>query len=127
MPSKRAVIVDDNPNVLSLISDLTELMGFDVQTFQCPVKALSFLKQHDTDIVLTDYRMPHMDGLTLTREIRKINLSVPIMMITADADNFLFKQTALNSGVDDIISKPFDFAVLDAKLQCLLKQERVLV
>lgn len=95
MFNKCAVVVDDDQPVLSLISDLAEIVGF------------------SADVVLTDYRMPEMNGLHLAREIRK-------------ADHFISKQMALDNGVTDFLRKPFDFAALEAKLHSLLEQEKVL-
>jgi CheY-like chemotaxis protein len=82
-------------------------------------KALACFVNFRCDAIITDLRMPVMDGLTLVREIRKLNAHVPIVAVTAanDRENVL---AAIESGVNDYLIKPFATDDVRQKLQRLL-------
>lgn len=120
MSDKNAVVIDDDHDVLSVISEIVELTGFSVKRFQCPVEALRYLQSHCADVVLTDYRMPGMNGLELAERIRKLDTTVPIIMLTGDADLARMDQRAADRGVSDILCKPIDCAKLDARMKSFL-------
>lgn len=67
------------------------------------------------DLVLTDWNMPVMDGLTLLREIRHLNKQIPVIMITTEAERARVV-TAIENGVSDYLVKPFTPESLGAKL-----------
>jgi two-component system chemotaxis response regulator CheY len=81
--------------------------------------ALNAFKTAAVDLVMTDWNMPNMDGLTLVREIRKLNQTVPILMITTEAERSRVV-TAIQAGVNDYLVKPFTADLLKAKLEKLL-------
>ncbi len=68
------------------------------------------------DLVMTDWNMPNMDGLTLLREIRKRNTLIPIFMITTEAERNRVVE-AIQSGVSDYLVKPFTVETLKQKLE----------
>ena len=85
-------------------------------------EALVYLNRHDHEavLILSDINMPGMSGLDLLREIKKRFDSPPpvVMMITAYGDAENYKQ-AMESGADDFLTKPLDFALLKEKLKTL--------
>lgn len=68
------------------------------------------------DIVMTDWNMPVMDGLSLLKKIREINKQVPVIMITTEAERSRVV-TAIEAGVSDYLVKPFTADTLNAKLE----------
>jgi response regulator RpfG family c-di-GMP phosphodiesterase len=102
-----AVVVDDYEESLFFIEELTKILGFQVRSFLCPLEALSYLKEHQVDMVFTDFRMPKMDGLSLIRETRKLHRDVPIVMISGELEAPEFKEQSLQDGCSEFFFKPF--------------------
>ncbi|HUE15713.1 MAG TPA: response regulator [Planctomycetaceae bacterium] len=82
--------------------------------------ALKTFEKFPIDAVITDWSMPVMDGLTLVKEIRKRCQQIPIIMITSEGDRERVT-TAIQSGVNDYLVKPFTAGTLRDKLSLLLK------
>ncbi len=100
----KILIVDDEPNVVSLIKDYLELNGYEPLTAYNGEKAMALALQQP-DLILLDVNMPHMDGLAVCRGIRDY-VSCPILFLTArieDSD----KVQGFAAGGDDYILKPF--------------------
>ncbi|NOX54225.1 MAG: response regulator [Planctomycetes bacterium] len=79
-------------------------------------QALQLFESNHFDLVLTDWNMPNMDGLTLLKEIRKRNEKVPVIMITTEAERARVV-SAISAGVSDYLVKPFSPDALEAKLR----------
>ena len=79
-------------------------------------EALDFFLSDDFDLVITDWNMPEKSGLELVNELRATGTKVPILMITTESQK---KQivTAIQAGVTDYLTKPFENDVLIAKLE----------
>lgn len=122
LPTRKAVVVDDDQDVLSVIVEIMTLLGFDVEGFLCPVAALEHIKGNEVDIVLTDFKMPEMDGFEFVKNIREINNSVPIVMVTGEEDTTVFRQKAFREGVTEMFSKPFDFLEFGMAIRRLVKR-----
>lgn len=104
----KTVVVDDAKLNLMLIAAMAKEIGLKVTTFLDPLEALSYIQQNAVDLVLTDYMMPKMDGLQLTREIRKVYHRIPIVMITAATDTPELKAEAMKSGATHFLTKPLN-------------------
>ena len=107
MPPLRIVVVDDEKIVrISLVDDLRE-QGFDVKDFESPASALKYIKSSPVDVVLSDIRMPEMDGLTLLKNVRAIDPDIAVVMMTAhgSVDSAV---TAMKEGAYDYLTKPFE-------------------
>jgi DNA-binding NtrC family response regulator len=103
------VLVDDEEMVLtSLRSFLTLETDYAVETFTNPEAALRFVQENDVDLVLSDYLMPEMDGITFLGEVRKIKPDVPRIILTGYTD----KENAIKAineiGLFQYIEKPWD-------------------
>ncbi|MDD4017850.1 MAG: response regulator [Kiritimatiellae bacterium] len=102
----KILIVDDDPNILIVIQRLLESNGHACVTAESGLKALELIKGDVFNLIITDMRMPNMDGLTLLRKLKKDEPSIPVILITAYASN----KTAIESvkrGVFDYVVKPF--------------------
>lgn len=107
MKNHRILIVDDDKDLLTSLEYLFEKKGYSVITANSGKNAIKLFKENETDVVITDIKMPKMDGLTLIKELRNINSNVPIIIFTgyADVDNTI---CSLNMGVFDFLTKPCD-------------------
>jgi len=79
-------------------------------------QALSFFESEDFDVVLTDWNMPVMDGLTLLKEIRERDARLPVVMITTEAERSRVV-SAIQNGASDYLVKPFTPDNLKEKLE----------
>ena len=79
-------------------------------------QALQFFEAGHYDLIITDWNMPNMDGLTLLKEIRKRNEKVPVIMVTTEAERARVV-SAISAGVSDYLVKPFTPDALEAKLR----------
>jgi DNA-binding NtrC family response regulator len=103
----RILIVDDELDMLVLlrmmIEDSTE---YEVETTNNPSEAIKILKEKDIDLVISDLKMPGMDGIELFDELREVSPDVPVIIITAYGSLELADE-AMKKGVADFITKPF--------------------
>ena len=102
----KILIVDDEETILELISDYLTQEGFSVETTTDPLDALEKVENGKVKIILTDIKMPKMDGITLLENIKKINGLVQVIIMTGYAclDNTV---KCLEEGANDYLIKPF--------------------
>jgi len=108
--------VDDDANILSALKRMLSLEGYSVTTTESAREAIELLMAHTYDLIMTDLRMPEMDGIALLKEIKDLYPSMTRVMLTGNADLESAKQ-AINEGqVYKYLSKPWDesetFAVI---------------
>src|SRR5467141_560367 len=109
MSQARVLIVDDDPDLLQALPQALRLRmeGLTVDTADSAAAALDQIGAHDYDAIVTDIKMPGMDGLALLAEIRRQQPDTPILTITGHGEDVLAIQ-ALRSGAHDFIQKPID-------------------
>ncbi len=119
----KVVVVDDvKTNLLVFKTMLKDFENVKTFLFDNPKEVISWVKENIPDLVITDYMMPEIDGITLTVEIRKIlkEQQIPIIMVTAYGDDKV-KIEALEKGVTDFLTKPVNKAEFNARIKNLLK------
>ena len=122
-PSSRVLIVDDDPELLRfLIEELTE-QGLHCDGANCGGDALLQLRQEQFDLVLLDWTLPDFDGIEICRRLRSSGDTTPVLMLTAhdDVDD---RVLALDLGVDDYLTKPFELKELNARVRARLRRSR---
>lgn len=116
------LIVDDNRTNLLLLSALTQsVVGVPALTFEDPVAALYWCETNQPDIVLVDYRMPHLSGCDFIRLFRELDgmRDVPIIMVTTENERSI-RQEALSLGATDFLSKPVDTSEFKLRVRNLM-------
>jgi two-component system response regulator RpfG len=107
----RVVIVDDRSTARSLLEGLARSLepGVTVESFADPQDALALMQLSTPDLIITDYRMPGMDGIEFTRRIRATRrlADVPIIIVTVVEDRQIRYQ-ALENGATDFLTRPID-------------------
>jgi DNA-binding response OmpR family regulator len=120
MPSKpRLLIVDDELLIRDLLYDYFAAREFDISVADCGQKALSLMSESDFDTVILDLKMPGMDGLQLTDNIREDGSDVPIIIVTGypSMDSAI---AALRHHVDDYFVKPVNLTHLRRAVESAL-------
>jgi len=98
-------VADDDADVLGSLRFLLETDGFEVRTFQNGTALLDALDQMPVDCFLIDYRMPDINGVELTEELRKRGATAPVILISGHYDGRLEARAAA-AGVHDFLLKP---------------------
>ena len=107
----RILVVDDDKDILSAMEQILRMANHDVKTAPTGDQAWRLFKDNGVAAVVTDYRMPGMDGLELADKVHQARPELPIIMVTAYNDEHLERQAA-ERGVAAIIRKPFDLTTL---------------
>ncbi len=116
------VVIDDDRINLKLIDHLIAQFGETVETFRNPLDALDMMAHCHPKLLITDYRMPELDGLELVRRVTAMGhlVDLPILMVTATEDRRVRLQ-AFAAGVTDFLTKPIDPTELRARARALLR------
>ena len=101
------VVVDDEAIVVSLVRDALEDEPYTIHTAQSAHEALQILSQHPCDLLLTDIRMPGMDGIELVKQAHQIHPDLGVIFMTGYA-NLNSAKNAIKEGAFDYIMKPFE-------------------
>jgi two-component system chemotaxis response regulator CheY len=113
----KVLLVDDSGTMRTIQHRCLNKLGIqDVVEAEDGRQALEFFQQTSFDIVLTDWNMPNMDGLTLLKEIRARDREIPVVMITTEAERVRV-MLAIQAGVSDYLIKPFTPDDLKVKLE----------
>ncbi|MBT4235937.1 MAG: sigma-54-dependent Fis family transcriptional regulator, partial [Marinovum sp.] len=103
----KVAIVDDEKDMRLSISQWLSLSGYDTESFASAAEALSVVGPDYPGIVITDIRMPGMDGLSLLKKLMSSDSALPVMMITGHGDVPMAVE-AMRLGAFDFLEKPFD-------------------
>ena len=112
MPNGPILVVDDDPNILDVVSELLDMEGYRVTTAANGAEALARLDEGIPSLVLLDMRMPVLDGWGFAREVKARGIQLPILVMTAAQNARLWAEEI---GAQGYVAKPFEVpALLDA-------------
>jgi two-component system, OmpR family, response regulator len=121
---RRVLVVDDEENVVHLVASALRFDGFEAVTADNGHSALAAVAEHDPDLVVLDVMMPGLDGRAVLQNLRSAGSAVPVIFLTArDAAND--QVSALRSGADDYVVKPFSVEVLLERIHAVLRRTHV--
>jgi len=117
----RILVVEDEPGIaLALQTDL-QLEGYEVEVVGDGLEASRRAREGNFDLILLDIMLPGKDGFEICREVRAAGLKMPILMLTAKAQE-AEKVLGLELGADDYVTKPFSALELRARIKALLRR-----
>ena len=119
--SARALIVEDEIRLASLLAQHLSDLGFTVTTVHDGSAALVRAVSDVYDLVILDVMLPGIDGFAVCRELRRQKVIAPILMLSARGVTE-DRVRGLDSGADDYLTKPFEFAELGARVRALLRR-----
>jgi len=122
--SKLIAIIDDEPDIVELVSINLKKAGFDTRGFANLESFLSFLTKHTPDLVILDLMLPDADGFEICKYLKQKDrlASIPIIMLTAKAEE-TDKILGLELGADDYVTKPFSPRELVARVKVALRRQ----
>lgn len=118
---KSILVVDDDQPLRTALKEAVTRMGYEVQVSENPIEALKKMETIRPSMIITDMKMPKMDGLTFIREVRKKSGDMPILVITgfATVENAV---GSMKEGVCDYLMKPFSFQDLTKTVSTILSR-----
>jgi two-component system, OmpR family, response regulator len=119
----RLLVVDDEPNILDLLSASLRFAGFDVDTAANGLEAVRRAEAAAPDLLVLDVMMPGIDGFEVVRRLRKVGIHAPVVFLTA-RDGTEDKITGLTLGGDDYVTKPFSLEEVVARIRAVLRRTK---
>jgi two-component system alkaline phosphatase synthesis response regulator PhoP len=118
---KKVLIIEDSPTMLRGLKDNFEIKGYRVKTANDGEKGLKAALNENPDIIILDIMLPKINGYEICDKIRKKNLDMPIIMLTAK-DREEDVVMGLNLGADDYVTKPFSIKELLARAEAFMRR-----
>lgn len=117
----KLLIVEDEPNLLSIIRKGLSEKNNEVSVALDGITALEMIQNHNFDVIILDIMLPDINGIEICRRLRAAKNFVPILLLTAlgTTENIV---TGLNAGADDYLAKPFKFSELEARISALARR-----
>ena len=119
----RVLIVEDERRLAQLLTQQLTDLKLNVEAVHDGESGLQTALNENFDLVILDVMLPGQDGFAICRELRRRGLTVPIMMLSARGV-LEDRVRGLDSGADDYLTKPFEFAELSARVRALLRRQR---
>ena len=116
----KVLVIDDEQGIRSLLDTLLSRKGYDVVLAESGRKGLELFRRERPDVLVLDLKMPEMDGLTVLRQIRSLNRSQPVIVLTGSRTAEMEQQVRA-LGVTEYIAKGFSLHLLGDALKRLLK------
>jgi two-component system, OmpR family, KDP operon response regulator KdpE len=117
---RNILVVDDEPQITRVLKTTLSSQGYGIRTAANGLQALQEMKGWSPDLVITDLRMPKMDGLALCRAIRAES-RIPIIVLSVKGEEAI-KVESLDAGADDYVTKPFNVNELLARVRAALRR-----
>ncbi len=118
----RVLLVEDEKDLQILLKKRLTQSGYGVDTAEDGLEANYYLKTTTYDVVILDWMLPKMDGISLLRKLRQQEVSPPVLLLTAK-DSIENRVEGLDAGADDYLIKPFAFEELLARLRVLVRRK----
>src|SRR5436309_9904888 len=125
-PPARILVVDDEPAVRDLLREVLAMAGYTVTTAADGRDALPLTLSDKPDLIITDIRMPRLDGLTLCKALR-VNpetRSIPVIMLT-NYNTSEQMEAAMVAGADDFLPKPLNVEEIKIRVRAMLKLKHI--
>ena len=117
----KILVVDDDPTMLKILDSILEDAGYQIELAGNAIEALRHLDNEGPDLIITDIRMPHMDGFEFCQVLRRMT-EAPIMLLSGIDKTEADKVRGLKLGADEYMTKPFGVEELVARVDVLLRR-----
>ena len=118
----KILIVDDEEMIREVLREYAEFEGYEVFEAEDGMEAVRLCRDNDYDLILMDIMMPHLDGFSAVKEIKK-SKDIPVIMLSARGEEY-DKLFAFEIGVDDYVTKPFSPKEVMARIHAVTKRRK---
>src|SRR4051812_16750703 len=120
----RILVTEDEPRILAFVTRALEAEGFATDAADDGAQALELARREHYDLVVLDLLLPHVDGLSVLRELRHVDPDVPVVILSARSD-LPTKLRGFDLGADDYVQKPFALDELLARIRANVRRPRL--
>lgn len=120
---KKILVIDDEPNIVSVIQTLMKSEGYDCLTASDGDQGLRSFEFHRPDLVILDWQMPGMNGIDVCTQIRQSSIADPYILMLTARESSDDRLDGFSSGADDYMTKPFVPKELAVRVRALLRRE----
>ena len=120
----RVLLIDDQEDFIQPMSFWMKAKGLEVVTAKDGQSGIDLLKSGGVDVVFCDYKMPGLSGVETIRKIREFNKSIPVVMLTAHADDVRLQADAKDLDLSGLFPKMAQFSDLDSILEAIIRSLR---
>ena len=121
MAKQSILVIDDEPAIRDMLQIALDAAGFKVRLAEDAKQAYPIIIDTPPDLILLDWMMPGTSGIELLRRLRRDEINVPVIMLTAKVEE-ASKISGLDSGADDYIAKPFSTRELISRVKAILRR-----
>ncbi len=121
----KILIVDDDLSILRLLGTALETFGHEYVAAEDGLVAVEKLKNESFSVVITDMMMPNMDGMQLLKHVKEHYPRTDVIVVTGHTETYRYTDV-IKSGASDFISKPFNIDELEAKLNRVIREQRLI-
>ena len=121
VPTRRVLVVDDEPSLVDAVATALRYEGFEVDEAHTGRQAIDIVVQREPDLIVLDWMLPDIEGIEVGRRLRSRGYKTAVLFLTAK-DATENKVEALRAGGDDYVTKPFSLAELVARTQAILRR-----
>ena len=118
----KILIVDDEEMIRTVLKEYAEFEGHETFEASDGMQAVKLCREHDYDLIIMDIMMPHLDGFSAVKEIKK-SKDIPVIMLSARGEEY-DKLFAFEIGVDDYVTKPFSPKEVMARINAVTKRHK---
>ena len=118
------LVVEDDERLNQIVRSGLQAAGYMTQGCLSAQQAFECLYAGNVDMIISDIMMPGMDGIEMVESVRRINRTIPILLMTARED-FASKRRGFHAGIDDYMVKPIDVEELILRVEALLRRARI--
>ena len=118
------LVIDDKPNIREVLSAILENEGYGVETCESAEKALEKIPKILPDLIVTDLKMPGIDGIELMKSVKAIDTHMPVILITAFG-TISSAVEAIKAGAYDYLTKPIDYERLKILINRALNEKEI--
>ncbi|MFD2046296.1 response regulator transcription factor [Ornithinibacillus salinisoli] len=119
--NERILIVDDESSIVTLLKFNIEKAGFQTDVAYNGLEAIEKVEESEFDLIILDLMLPEMDGIEVCKYLRRKQIEIPILMLTAKDEEF-DKVFGLELGADDYLTKPFSPKEVIARIKAILRR-----
>jgi len=121
MAKEKILIVDDDDGVREMLAEFFDVLGFQAVVACNGEEALALLEKHEVSIVISDIKMPVMDGIEMLKRIKKERADLDVILITGYEPDYS-RNLVKEAGASDYVCKPFNIDVIERKVRSLMEK-----
>ena len=118
------LLVDDDEGIREVLQEIVDLFGFVSKTARSAEESLQLLEDEPFDLMITDIKMPNMDGMELLKKVKSNHPDLDIIMITGFSAEYSFNDVVI-AGASDIITKPINLEEIEAKINRVIRERHL--